>query len=498
MRNRILFVIIFFVLFLSIFTSPLVRASPIENVWYNTLAFLRIIEITNANHLNSDRVVISDIYNEVKELDNIWSEEIPDGEYVRVKFEHKLTNKNDITIYPRIVSGNPKIEVYEKGKNEVIAEFSNLNNNKYNKFFLTNLQGTKDVFDLRVVDGSIEIEHIIDPEETVAAVLVEEQSTDVPYTTCTASNVGADDTLYCGATLTIDGGEFGYVNSTHTSSVTSDATLNNVTICTRFFLTSKLDDNAADTTKIYVGENSTGSWAYTQVNSCSGTGCTAWETEATRCYDVIGTINTAIKAKNVQISIYVSQSDADNNQYPSVDYNYVYINYTTPPDTIYPTFNNYWDDNASLTGSGTGNFNVTLTNTNGTVLLEINNTNITATNLTASVYNVSYSFTSAGTYTYRWHSWGNGTDNNYNKSIDRSYTVNSSDICTCPGLNNNWEINMADYCVISTTCNLGTGNITFIGIGNATFNVLISTKNMEYPTTDQTLFIGPSAMIRTG
>jgi hypothetical protein len=71
-------------------------------------------------------------------------------------------------------------------------------------------------------------------------------------------------------------------------------------------------------------------------------------------------------------------------------------------------------------------FNVTLLNTNGTVLLEIDGNNITATNLTADVYNVSYDFTSAGTYTYRWHSWGNGTSNNYNVSTDRYYTVNAS------------------------------------------------------------------------
>jgi hypothetical protein len=95
-------------------------------------------------------------------------------------------------------------------------------------------------------------------------------------------------------------------------------------------------------------------------------------------------------------------------------------------DNSYPLFSNYWDNNASLVGSGMGLFNVTIQNTNGTVILEINNTNITATNLTANVYNASYNFTSNGTYAYKWHSWGNGTSHNYNVSATRSYTVNAS------------------------------------------------------------------------
>jgi len=93
-------------------------------------------------------------------------------------------------------------------------------------------------------------------------------------------------------------------------------------------------------------------------------------------------------------------------------------------DTEYPLFSNYWDNNATLTCSGTGHFNVTITSTNATVFLEINNTNITASNVTATVFNASAVFTLNGTYTYKWHSWGNGTDENYNVSAERSYTVN--------------------------------------------------------------------------
>ncbi|MBM3234392.1 DUF2341 domain-containing protein [Candidatus Pacearchaeota archaeon] len=140
-------------------------------------------------------------------------------------------------------------------------------------------------------------------------------------------------------------------------------------------------------------------------------------------------------------------------------------------DTSYPIFSNYYDNNASLVGSGTGLFNVTIENTNGTVLLEINNQNYTATNLTSNVYNASYAFTSAGTYSYKWHSWGNGTSNLYNASETRSYTVNASaDTCTYSG-SGNWALNCADNCVFSTTQTIGSGNnITITGTGTLTFN----------------------------
>jgi parallel beta-helix repeat protein len=122
-----------------------------------------IIVITKAEHLDSNREFISDIYEEVKALDNIWSETIPTNDYIRVTFEQNLDSSRDITIYPRVVSGNPRIEVYEIGDTELITEFTSLNSNQYNKVFLTNLVGIQDTFDLRVIDGSIEVDYIVDP-----------------------------------------------------------------------------------------------------------------------------------------------------------------------------------------------------------------------------------------------------------------------------------------------------------------------------------------------
>lgn len=85
-------------------------------------AYAGIIVITMAKHLDSDKNLISNIYDEVKAQDNIWSETINDGEYVRITFEEVLDSSKDITLYPR-VSCNTTItingttipcEIYEK------------------------------------------------------------------------------------------------------------------------------------------------------------------------------------------------------------------------------------------------------------------------------------------------------------------------------------------------------------------------------------------------
>ena len=122
-----------------------------------------IIIITNAEHLDSERNFISNIYEEVKELDDVWSETIQNGDYVRVIFKENLTSENDITIYPRIISGNPRIEIYEFNSTNLITEFTNLSDNQYNKILLTNLETSQDTFDILVLDGEIEIDHIVDP-----------------------------------------------------------------------------------------------------------------------------------------------------------------------------------------------------------------------------------------------------------------------------------------------------------------------------------------------
>jgi hypothetical protein len=117
-----------------------------------------VIELKDAEHFGND--YLNNIYNEVKEFDEKWSGQIYDKNHVRIIFEQDISSKNAIIIYPKIISGNPKIEVYEKDGEELIAEFTPLISNKYNKIFLTNLKNSQNTFDLKVIDGSLEIDYI--------------------------------------------------------------------------------------------------------------------------------------------------------------------------------------------------------------------------------------------------------------------------------------------------------------------------------------------------
>lgn len=52
------------------------------------------------------------------------------------------------------------------------------------------------------------------------------------------------------------------------------------------------------------------------------------------------------------------------------------------------------------------------------------------------------------------------------------------DTCTCPGLNEDWEIDHGDACVITDNCDLGTGTLTFTGTGTTTCDAVIDTSDM--------------------
>jgi len=112
--------------------------------------------------LDSNRLFVEDIYELVKERDGNWSL-IPDGDYVRVWFEKELDSSKDITIYARSNYSNALVEVYEYNGSEVIAVFENVSEDKEYKIYLTELNGTQDIFDLRVVNGQVEFDWIVDP-----------------------------------------------------------------------------------------------------------------------------------------------------------------------------------------------------------------------------------------------------------------------------------------------------------------------------------------------
>ena len=139
-----------------------------------------------------------------------------------------------------------------------------------------------------------------------------------------------------------------------------------------------------------------------------------------------------------------------------------YVNVTLPQasDTEYPIFNNYYDNNGTINSTMLSRFNVTILSTNGSVLLQINNTNYTASNLTNNEFNVGISLTNK-TYSYQWISWGNGSSHNINKSVIRYYTINEALVDNeYPAFSNAWDNN-------------GTLNST----GIAFFNVTLLNNN---------------------
>ena len=78
------------------------------------------------------------------------------------------------------------------------------------------------------------------------------------------------------------------------------------------------------------------------------------------------------------------------------------------------------------------------------------------------------------------------------------FQANITDTCTCPGLNQNWEINLEDTCVITSNCNLGTGDITFINEGNITFNAQIIAEQIGGLPDNQTGYLGSNAEVLIG
>ena len=67
---------------------------------------------------------------------------------------------------------------------------------------------------------------------------------------------------------------------------------------------------------------------------------------------------------------------------------------------------------------------------------------------------------------------------NFTLSLDDSCVT---DTCTCAGLNENWEIDMEDFCIITEDCDLGTGTLSFINNGNFTCDAVIDTTDMGDP-----------------
>lgn len=160
----------------------------------------------------------------------------------------------------------------------------------------------------------------------------------------------------------------------------------------------------------------------------------------------------------------------------------------------YPTFSNFEDNNDSnFMDIGTGIFNVTVADTNGTVWLtieDIGNRNVSATSLGNGKYTVTYPFYFHNNWGYHWNAYGNGDSHFKNSSSQRNLTIGDTNWPKYefhqPGLTGASLVNLTWW--VGQTFRVGdTGtnvnyNLTAIGVyfcntGSPTCNVSVSVRN---------------------
>ncbi|PNX47506.1 MAG: hypothetical protein BV456_10895, partial [Thermoplasmata archaeon M8B2D] len=124
------------------------------------------IIIVNAEHLDSERNLVENIYNYVNETDNI-TYTIPESDFVRAYFVTNLTSENVIDVYVKNSNG-ASIEVYEKDSNLLIGKMSITKEGLY--LIPLNLSGSQDTFDLKSSGGSVEYDYIHDANEILTGV----------------------------------------------------------------------------------------------------------------------------------------------------------------------------------------------------------------------------------------------------------------------------------------------------------------------------------------
>lgn len=74
------------------------------------------------------------------------------------------------------------------------------------------------------------------------------------------------------------------------------------------------------------------------------------------------------------------------------------------------------------------------------------------------------------------------------------------DTCSCPGLNEYWEIDLTDECQINDNCDLGTGRLNFTNVGFANCNATVTTTGLGDPGansvgSDGTLYIQDNCIL---
>ncbi len=112
------------------------------------------INITAAEHLDSNYSFISDIFAEVERKDDNWSEPIYANEFIRVTFAHNLTNGSIINVYVRNQElKNTWFEIYHVNTTSPLLGKSKVFNSsgEWQDIILNNLSYQTNQFDFKII-----------------------------------------------------------------------------------------------------------------------------------------------------------------------------------------------------------------------------------------------------------------------------------------------------------------------------------------------------------
>ncbi len=154
-----------------------------------------IIFISKAFQLDADKNITADIYDTVATQDGVYAT-VPQDNYVRVTFDQILSTGNDITVFARPTDSGMEgsIDVYpvytdadgnQTEGNKLVPvndgmnpDFSNITSDppspsgfgeaKKYRILLQNLQKPTDLFDLKVVNASVDFDYIVDPSPFIS------------------------------------------------------------------------------------------------------------------------------------------------------------------------------------------------------------------------------------------------------------------------------------------------------------------------------------------
>lgn len=118
------------------------------------------INVTAAVHLDDAYEFVSNIFDAVMLEDDVWSEAIPEGHYVRATFEQELTNGNVINVRARSAGGY--FVVFEKGTSYEVGRAEPMDGVSRPDIVLTGVTERSDTFDFKVFDAPMEFDYIHD------------------------------------------------------------------------------------------------------------------------------------------------------------------------------------------------------------------------------------------------------------------------------------------------------------------------------------------------